>query len=301
VTSVQVLEWVSRVTPLGVRFRDAVTRRTVEDDLVAIVYPASERELSRTGVINRAGIFVFRDIFGLHAFETAEGDNTRDFAGSDAFWNPLSPPSRYDYTLEVRDPARRFLPFTLPVKLPQRSLLGITFHSPLSSPLLGQTGGPGAFVPVFSAPTRTAPEGMIALRAEIVDTGTSPGGPIAAAYAVIEARAGDEPIVTGVADERGRILLPLPYPKPVITLGSMPTTNVPLQDQTWTVDFTVRYRRRATVPPLMELYDVLSQPAVTAWQTTALTTPWTQTTLAFGRELLLATQGTVSHTLLITP
>jgi len=300
-TAVQVLEWVSRVAPLGIRFRDAATRKTVDDDLTAIVYPSAERELSTAAVINRAGIFVFRNIFGLHAFETANGDNTRDFAGSDAFWNPVSPPARYDYTLEVRDPARRFLPFVLPVKLPQRSLLGIAFNSPLSSPLVGQTGGRGAFVPVFSAPTRTVPEGMIGLRAEIVDTGTSPAGPREAAYAVIEAKAGDQPLVTGVADQRGRILLPLPYPKPVITLGSMATTNVPLQDQTWTVDFTVRYRRRASVPELPDLYDVLSQPVATAWQTTALITPWTQTTLEFGRELLLATQGTVSHTLLITP
>jgi len=144
-------------------------------------------------------------------------------------------------------------------------------------------------------------EVLIGLRAEIVDTGTSPLGPREAAYAVIEAKAGDQPLVTGVADERGRILLPLPYPKPVITLGSMATSNVPLQDQTWNVVFTVRYRRRATVPDLPDLYDVLSQPVATAWQTTALTTPWTQTTLAFGRELLLATQGAVSHTLLITP
>src|SRR6266849_8081901 len=162
-TSVQVLEWVSRVTSLGIRFRDAATRKTVDDDLTAIVYPSAERELWTAGVINRAGIYVFRGVFGLHAFETANGDNTRDYAGSDAFWNPASPPARYDYTLEVRDPSRRFLPFVLPVKLPQRSLLGIAFNSPLSSPLLGQIGGRGAFVPVFSAPTRTVPEGMIGL------------------------------------------------------------------------------------------------------------------------------------------
>jgi hypothetical protein len=290
-TSVQVLEWISRVAPLGIRFRDAATRKTVDDDLTAIVYPTAERELSTAGIINRGGIFVFRNIFGLYDVEIGSGDS--------AFW--AAQPPRYDFTLEVRDPARRFLPFILPLKLPQRNLLGIAFNSPLSSPLVGQTGGRGAFVPVFSAPSRTVPEGMIALRAEIVDTGSSPLGPLEAAYAVIEAKAGDQPLVTGVADWRGRILLPLPYPKAVITLGSMATSNVPLQDQTWTVDFTVRYRRRATVPELPDLYDVLSQPAATAWQTTALTTPWTQTTLAFGRELLLATQGTASHTLLITP
>ncbi len=300
-TSVQVLEWMSRISPLGIRFRDAATRKTVDDDLVAIVYPAGVRELARTGVINRSGIFVFRDVYGLHDFETGFNDTTGDFAGTDAFWNPTSPPARYDYTLEVRDPARRFLAFTLPVRLPQRGLLGISFTSPLASPLLGQTGGSGGFVPVFSAPTRTVPEGMAALRAEIVDVGASPGGSRPAAYAVIDAKAGDQPLVTGFADERGRILLPLPYPKPVITLGSMVTGNVPLEDQSWTVTFSVRYRRADPVPDLPDLYDVLSQPAVTAWQTVALTTPFTQATLAFGRELLVATQGTASHTLLITP
>src|SRR5438128_2028808 len=64
-TSVQVLEWVSRVTPLGVRFLDTARRKTVDDDLSAIVYPAAERELWTAGVVNRGGIHVFRNVFGL--------------------------------------------------------------------------------------------------------------------------------------------------------------------------------------------------------------------------------------------
>src|SRR5437867_1460769 len=276
-TSVQVLEWISRVSPLGIRFRDTATRRTVDDELSVIVYPAGERELSTTGIVNRGGIYVFRNVFGLYDFESGNGDNTGSHAGSPEFW--AAPPPQYDFTLEVRDPARRFQPFFLPIRLPHRSLLSIAFSSPLSSPLLDQVGGRGAWIPLFSAPSRTTPEGMAVLRAEMVETGTSPAGVREAGWAVIEATAGDQPTVTGLADARGRIMLPLPYPKPVITLGSMATGNVPLQDQTWTVNFTVRYRRRTPVPELPNLFDVLSQPVATAWQTTAFSIPFTQTTL----------------------
>lgn len=297
-TSVQVLEWVSRVTPLGVQFLDMATCKTVDHDLSAIVYPVDERELWTGGVVNRAGIYVFRSIFGLHAFETGYNDDTGDYAGTSSFWSAISPPNRYAFTLEVRDLARRFVPFVLPITLPQRGLFGIAFNSPPASPICGVR----PFVPLFSAPSRTTPEGMTALRAEMVDSGASPLGQRAAAWAVVEAKAGDQPMVTGVADERGVLMLPLPYPKPVITLGSMATGNVPLQDQTWTVTLTVRYRRRTTpLPDLPNLYDVLSQPVATAWQTTAMTTSFTQTTLAFGREIFLETQGTSDRKLLITP
>ena len=289
--SIQVLEYVSRVTPLGVRFRDVATGATIAMDLSVVVYPRLEPELRTRAVVNRAGVFVFCNLPGLHEAETGAGD-----AG---FWATYSPP-QYEFVLEVRDPARRFHPFVLPVKLPQRGILGLGVASPLTSPPLGQIGSRGAFVPLFSTPSRGRPEGMAVLRAEMLDSGTDEP----AAWAVIEARSGGQPVVTGVADERGRIMLPLPYPKAVITLGSLSTPNTPLTDQTWSVDFTVRYRRRAPVPSMPDLYDVLTQPVATAWRETTFVTPLTQGTLRFGRELVLATQtGTGDSTamLLVTP
>jgi len=100
------------------------------------------------------------------------------------------------------------------------------------------------------------------------------------------------------------VMLPLAYPKPVVTLGSPGSPSLPLTAQTWTIDFTVRYSRRVPTPVAPDLAAVLAQPAATAWRDVARTTPLTQGTLRFGRDLLVASvagSGTPSPTLLITP
>jgi hypothetical protein len=141
---------------------------------------------------------------------------------------------------------------------------------------------------------------MGVLRAEIVDSVS--GEP--AAWALLEATAQGQPIAAGLADAGGRVMLPLRYPKPVVSLGSPGSPSTPLTDQTWTVEFTVRYERRAPAPSVPDLAEVLTQPAATAWRDVARTTPLTQATLRFGRELVLASLadgGRASPNLLITP
>jgi hypothetical protein len=288
-TSVAVLERISMVCPLGVRFRDDATGAYVTDSLSVIVYPASQPELQASGVTNSSSLFVFRNLPGLREIENGSGDA--------AFWSELTP--RFDYVLEVRDRSGRYLPFRLPIQLPQRGILGIELTSPVSSPAAVQTGREEGWLPLFSSPGRAAIDGMGMLRAELRDAGTQ----MPAAWALIEAKAGEQRLVTGMADREGRVMMPLFYPKPVITLGSPGNTNTPLTQQAWTVAITVRYRRREPAPEIPDLVDVLTQPAATAWQQTSPPTPWTQATLQFGRELRLATAsgGVETATLLITP
>jgi len=198
--------------------------------------------------------------------------------------------------LDVQDTQNRFLPFTLDVLLPARRLLTFGFGSPLSSPLTAAD----RWLPVYSSPSRALPDGMSAVRAEIVDSGT--GQP--AAWALLEARAPGQPITTGMADAGGQVFLPLAYPKPIVTLGSPGSPSLPVTSQTWTIDFAVRYTRAVPAPAMPDLAAALVQPAATVWQDVARTTPWTQATLRFGRELVLASlnpTGTPSPTLLITP
>ena len=286
-TSVAVLERVSLVCPLGVRFRDEATGTYVTDSLSVTVYPASQPERRTAGVSNNGSVFVFHNLPGLREVERGDGDA--------AYWSAQTP--RFDFILEVRDRAGRYLPYTVAIKLPQRRILGIELTSPLSSPLAMQIGREEGSLPLFSSPTRSALDGLGLLRAELRDAGTG----LPASWALIEAKAGEQRLVTGMADREGRVMLPLFYPRPVITLGSPGTSNVPLTQQTWAVDFTVRYRRREPVPEIPDLVDVLTQPAATAWEQTSPLTAWTQATLQFGRELRLASGGAGTATLLITP
>jgi hypothetical protein len=289
-TSVQVLERFARVIPLSVRCLDGATGAYVTGALSVEVYPNGEPDRRTRAIVNRASVFTFRNLPSLSRIERGAGDA--------AFWAAEIP--RYPFVLEVRDADDRFLPFRLDVLLPVRRILGIAFNSPPSSPLASQTGSANQSLPIFSSPARPIPDAMGALRAEIVDSGT--GAP--AAWAVLEARGPGQPIATGLADGAGRVLLPLPYPKPIVTLGSPGSPSLPLTSQTWTIDFTVRYRRRAPAPAIPDLVDVLTQPAATAWKDVARTTVRTQATLRFGRDLVLASvtgTGADSPTLLITP
>lgn len=288
-TTVTVLERLSMVCPLGVRLRDEATGSYVTDSLSVAIHPAAQPERRSSGVPNRGSVFVFGNLPGMRDVERGDGDAK--------YWSEQTP--RFDFVIEVRDLSGRYLPWRLPVKLPQRRILGLELTSPLSSPLTVQTGREEGSLPLFSSPARPVPDGMAVLRASLVDAGT--GKP--AAWALVEAKAGEQRLVTGMADAEGRVMLPLFYPKPVITLGSPGTSNTPLTQQTWAVDFTVRYRRREPAPEIPDLVDVLTQPAATAWEQTSPLTAWTRATLQFGRELRLgsASGGVGTSTLLITP
>jgi hypothetical protein len=289
-TSVDVLERLTRVTPLGVRFLDVATGAYVTGALSVEVYPKGEPERRTRAAVNRTSVFVCHDLPSLSQIERGEGDA--------AFWTAETP--RYPFVLDVRDGDDRFLPFTLDVLLPARRLLGIAFNSPVSSPLASQTSSSNESLPLFSSPARDIPDAMGALRAEIVDSGT--GSP--AAWALVEARGPGQPMATGLADIAGRVMVPLLYPKPVVTLGSPGSPSLPVTAQTWTIDVTVRYSRPQSIPAVPDLAAVLAQPAATVWGDVARTAPLTQGTLRFGRDLVLASvtgAGTPSSTLLITP
>jgi hypothetical protein len=288
-TAVTVLERLSLVAPLGVRLRDEVTRAYVADRISAVVYPTAEPERCVQGFANPGGIFVFRGLPGLRDVENGSGD--------DAFWS--APRAPLDFTLEVIDGAGRYLPFRLAAKLPQRRILTVALISPPASPPVVQSGEEEGSLPLFSSASRAVPDGLGVFRAELVDAGTRRP----AAWALVEAAAGEQRRVTGMADRQGRVMLPLFYPKPVIVVGSPGATNRPLTEQSWRVDVTIRYRRRDPVPDIPDLVDVLTQPRAVAVQLdTSPPAEWRGGSLRFGRELVPANDsGVAMPTLLITP
>jgi len=291
VTDIAVLERLTRLTPLGVRLLDAATGSFVTDGITADAYPRVDPERRTRALVNRSSVFVFNGLPGMGEVERGAGD--------DAYWAAQVP--RYPFVLEVQDAQNRFLPFTLDVLLPARRLLTFGFGSPLGSPLSPPSSA-DRWLPIFSSPSRPLPDGMGALRAEIAYLDGA-GERQPAAWALVEARGPGQPLATGMADAGGRVFLPLPYPKPIVVLGSPATPRVPITAQTWPIDVTVRYARSLAVPVIPNLAAALTQPAATAWSDTARTTPLTQATLRFGRELLLASLDATGKpsTLLITP
>jgi hypothetical protein len=137
---------------------------------------------------------------------------------------------------------------------------------------------------VFSSPSRVVPINVAVVRADLYDAVNRQP----AAWAVMSVSADGQPVVRGIADDQGRVMVALPYPEPRnFGIGSpLGPAGVKLQDQNWPVTISVNYTPgpAAAVP---ELAQVLSQGPATAWADSSLTQVFAGATLAFGQELIL--------------
>jgi hypothetical protein len=277
-----VLETVTRTALLGVRFWDRITGHTVSDGLEVVETTSGTR-----AVPNRSGVFVLHKLPGLRA--SAFG------AGDDAFWT--SPPTASTIGFTVVDRLGQFLPFAFTADVPVRGLFAEDCGL-IASPPDAVVGG----VPLFSAPSRTAPAGIAAVRADLWDVDAD----APAAWAVLEVSAGAGPVHRGVADAVGRTVVLLPYPEPPWHGSSPPPGSRSLSDQTWPLTLAVRYAPAQASPPLPDpapgaapdLCAVLTQPAGTLLAADSPMTVLGSQALAFGRELVLRTPGrSVLHVL----
>jgi hypothetical protein len=182
--------------------------------------------------------------------------------------------------VEVHDLADRFLPFT---------------WTPL-------TGSPPEaahgvrVLPLFSAPTRLLPGGMGVLRAQLQEPDGTP-----AAAALLEVDPPGLPPLRGMADQRGRVVVVVPYPSPEagpVVPGSpmtQPAAGAQLAAQSWLLPLRAAYGRiqpansGAFVP---DLDLALAQPPAVVWADVARTTPLTSFALRFGREAVLTSTDT---------
>ena len=280
-TSIQVLETLTLVQPFGLRFWDQVTRSAVSDGLVVTAWPAVQPELRTPASLNRSGVFWFRNLPGLREIENGAGD-----AG---FWSKHPP--QFDFVVEVLDPENRFLPFRLPVRLPVQGIYQFE-------------GQP--FVPLYSAPARTVSAPLAMIRAQLYDALHN----VPAAWAVMDVRVDGGPSVRGIADSRGQVVVPFPFPEPQgFGLGSpLHPGGIPLAGQTWQLHLAFAYTPAAT-DGIPDLSQVLKQAPATAWDDELLSTPFTQVALSFGPELVLRSRAAAASppaspwlsTLLITP
>ena len=280
-----VLDRLTRVAPLGLRFHDATTGATVGDGLNVSAYPFGQPNGARALFPNRRGVFVLHHAPTLRTVENGTGD--------DDYWQNLPP--KKNFVVEVRDTQDRFLPFQFVAALPNRGIY--EWHDPV----IGSPPSSRKSIPLYSSPTRTSPAGMAVVRADLWDPALATAGSEAGS-AVLEIYDNDRFVARGIADQKGRVALMFPYPAPKSfapssppgsPLGSPPRAVGPaLLDQVWT--FRVRALYAIQSPPqipsndaLPDLRAVLSQPEAAAWVDEAQTEQLLEVAVQFGQPLIL--------------
>jgi hypothetical protein len=284
------VERYSVVTPLGIRFWDPVTDRSVTDGLAAIAYPEHSRRLATSAISTMSGVYAFHGLPGLRAAEYPQGDPT----------SPGSLPVVTRFRIEVTDRATRFLPVAFTVGAPFRGIYPTDLPTPP-----GMSALPGFLL--FSSSTRDPTPSTAVVRAQLSERlDTTADRP--AAYAVLETVTPDGKLWIGLADERGIVASLFPYPTFTVSSNAsslLPSSAIP--QQTWPLTVTVRYQPSALSfvdgSPLPDLRSVLAQAPAAIW--TARAAPLGQAsstfpaTLVFGQELLL--RSAQESVLLISP
>jgi hypothetical protein len=281
-TSIRKLERVTLTALLGLRFQDVVTGEFVGAGLNVMAYRpgglAGYPERRFQLAANYSGVYALHHAAGLLDFERREADDV---------WRPPSPGK--PHVIEVIDMERRFLPFLLNVELPARGLY--TWISPApGSPVSSEAG-----VPLYSTAARQVPTGMAVARGELEDIVQNKP----ASWAALEIHYNGRLLGRGIADEMGRVAVIFPYPAPRASpftspIGSPPASSgKPLFSQEWTVELRAYYSPSQISPPqpvkteLRDLRAILGQQQANMWDDLAMTTPFAEATLQYGRELIL--------------
>lgn len=268
------IEILTRTAVLGVSFWDSLTGRAAAEGL-----QLREASTGQLAIPNPSNVYVFHDLPGLRAASLSSGEAV--------FWS--STPAGAQFTFELIDRDRRFIPFRFTTDVPQRGL----FVPPCLAS--GSTPGGGESIPLFSAPSRPIQPGFAAVRADLWDAIAD----VPAAGAVLEVSGVGSSPWCGIADWRGQVVVQCPYPEPRWQVASPPPGSAALSQQSWTVELSVSYAPAQTSPlssgpeacrPL-DLCEVLTQSAGTLLASYQPTTVLAAQTLMFGRELVLRSTG----------
>jgi len=273
-TSPVVLDRVTRLTPLGIRFWDRVTNRTVADGLAVDVYPKDEPERRVTARANAIGTFVLPRLPGARdvAIDGRAGDAT--------FWQTVR--SR-PYVIDVTDCYGRFQPFTIEQPLPARGLAMPPCPPPASPPIEA--------VPIFSTPARAVPDGMTVVRAELMALPPGHSEPVPASWAVLDVHVAGQAPARGIADRQGRVAVIVPYPelaaRPMRAASPPNASTQPLWEQEWTVRLATFYDGMAPPPLTPDLCRTLAQRAAPLWSDVQASRPLPTQVFRYGEELIV--------------
>lgn len=275
-TTPVILDRLTRVAPLGLRFWDALTNTFISDGLQVTAIPKVTSGVFSGKPVNafpnRSGVFVFHALPGLREAEFGAGD--------DAYWS--APPAQKNFIVTVIDTLNRFLPFTLDLVAPVHRILDFSCAGGKPTPKLPTQ--PDGVVPLFSAPGRNAPGSVAVLRAGIVRGSSGP-----ARWAMVEAYSKNKIVARGVADHNGQVALFFPYPK--IVLNNPMDNRPPLTEQTWPIDLKVFSALSPPTGSPPDLCEVVSQPEANPLRELAPNKPLQTLDLTFGQELIVKTKN----------
>jgi hypothetical protein len=269
-----VIERLSKVAPLGVRFWDEVSHKSIGDGLIVSAYRTSQPDQRFALALNRANVFVLQNVPGLRDVEFGSGDQ--------AYWDTL--PAPQSFVIDVFDTTNRFLPFTFTTDVPTRDLFTLICGSP------PEPSG----VPLFSAPTRSSPGGYGVIRAELrdesqFDARTQEYAP--ASWAMLEAWYDGQRVGCGLADQQGRIVVFFAYPEPINPPISSPTPRTALTSQQWPIELRAFYSPLTPVPQSPDLCAALTQSPATLLSSLSPPTPLTTVNVAYGVDAIVKTVG----------
>jgi hypothetical protein len=283
-----VLERLTRVSPLGVRFQDPLSGATVTDGLQVHLYSPGRPTRRVQAVPNRSGTFVAPGLAGPSrpAVDFGSGDATT--------WA-----TAYPHIVEVVDRNGQFLPFTFDAWLPS---LGHVVPACLAA------SPPSTFIPLFPAPARRVASGVSVIRADLrfPVTVASRTELRPASWAVLEARVAGLPPVRGIADAEGRVVVMLPCPEPVRRPARPASPPFPggmaLASQEWSVTLDAFFEPLSPVPAIPDLCRTLDQVPAMLWADDRQTRPLAAQTLRYGSELIVRGEDTPDGSVVvITP
>jgi hypothetical protein len=298
-----VIERLTRVAPLGLRFWDPVTSTVIGSGLIVSAYLPSQPDQRFQADANRSGVYVFHHLPLLQEIENGSGDVD--------YWANL--PHPLAFRIEVSDPGGRFLPLSFSVNLPHHGLYAPDCKAILSLLLPNpyQDAAQSNLIPLFSAPTRIVPAGMAVVRSELHLFGSNQ--PVA--WALIEVTPPGRAPVLGVSNNKGQVAVLFPYPEPQqIGTGSPPGPGSPpsgrrsLTDQFWQVKVQVFAEPGGPVtspvqspvsgtadlsdlPDLCQVLKQLESPPAQAWAALSPLIPLGDQTLEYGKELIISSQS----------
>jgi hypothetical protein len=213
-------------TLLGIRFWDAHTEQPVQSQLSVMAQTANGAEPPTVAVRSKSNAYVFQHLPGMRRYEMLADDTL-----------PSPPHTPASFVITVEDTEGVFLPAAFTVELPL----------PYRGEFLSDVAGARAYL--FSQPSRPVPIGMTAIRADLFDADNGRE----AAFGVLRVTVqGTERI--GIADERGRTLILLPWPTADrLSIGSPPGSQQgPVFDESWAAEVRVAYDDRKQRFPLAQ-------------------------------------------------
>lgn len=256
----RLLERMSLVAPLGLRFWDTVLDEQMMSGLTVVAAPENQPRLKVAATVSPSGIYGFAHLPGLRELENGAGDQE--------YWDNLTDAQRRPFVVTVADYGGRFYSFTLSVTAPQPRVVTAprdgVYHFSCDDQTFEPTALAGA-IPLFSLPARPVPPGMAVIRTEVVHNDEP------AVWAVVEVRQGATVLAHGLADARGQVALFFPYPPP--------DERVNMVVQTWELELHTYHEATLNGSDVPDLCDILKQQEIAELTKTV--------TLKYGQELVV--------------